>query len=232
MNFNKHSLIALSIAVLVSGYATAQTVQEFERQRTEIIESDRTLDEKIDRLKKLKELAVIQMELERQINPPKPVPVKEEAPKEVVKKKPVATYRPPVGFETDTVYVSEIFTIANNASAEFYVNGEPVPVNLGKAKTNRELFASKYYVIAYDDNSVTFRNRHNGKAMKRRLMSTSLIKKKIEYNNELIEEYQKAYALGSLEVELQSALEESQSPVQVSYPTAAAPKIYDSMAGN
>ena len=232
MTFNPSTFIAVSIAaILTIPHAQSVTLKEYERMILENNSSNKSLDEKIERAKKLKELYKINRELDLMVNPPvvevtvekKPEPAPEtKAPKRKT------IYRPPVGYEMNTVHVSEITIIGDDAEAELYVDGQPVRIDLYKAKKNQEAYAH-HADVSYDATHIKFRNLKTNKIVTKRAISAESIFKKLEHNNSLIEEYQKIYALGSLEVDLKSSIQ--QQPLPVSYPTASqAPAVYDSMA--
>ncbi|MDN3661083.1 hypothetical protein [Vibrio agarivorans] len=223
-------MVALCIAVASAvPHTHALSLKDYERMIQENANSNKSLDEKIERAKKLKELYEVNSEINLMMNPPV-VEVKEtvQPEPEPVKPQPVATYRPPIGYEMNTVYVSEITIIGDDAEAELYVDGQPVRVDLYQAKKNRTAYAN-HCVVSYDASGIKFRNLKTNKIVTKRAISAESIFKKIDHNNSLIQEYQKLYALGSLEVDLQSSIQ--QQPLSVSYPTASqAPAVYDSMA--
>ncbi|WP_281188476.1 hypothetical protein [Vibrio harveyi] len=234
MTFNKPLLAALFIlSCFAFSTASAQSLGDFEREIQDVINSDRSLDQKIERINKLIELHEATSKLQVLLKPPvKPSPKELEKTEPKKTEKPKHTtiqYRAPVGYDMSTVYVSELYTIANDAQAEFYVDGQPISVNLVTAKNRKTLFGD-YYVVAYNSDTVTLKNKKNGKSIIRRPISSEVIFKQIEHNNTLREEYQKRYSMGTLDVELQSSLEEQNQPLKVGYPTVApAPQMFDTM---
>lgn len=224
------TLATIVLSVFLSSSVLAKTtIVDFETEIQELMKSDRSLDEKIEKMKKLTELYEANNKLQQLISPPKSEKIEAPKEKEIERPKQSAQYHLPKGYDLSPIFVSELFIINNDAQAEFYVDGQPVPVNLVKAVHEKTKYG-EYRVKSYTHDKVVFQNIKSGKLLEQRPISSQVIANRIKHNNSLREEYQKRYTMGTLDAEIQLLMDGQSQPLKVGYPTVApAPQIFDSM---
>lgn len=209
------------------------TVEQYEAQAIAILESNRAIDEKIAQIGKLGELvqarAKLQQELERLMpkKAEKQVPEKQQATKS--SNTPVE-YSIPSGYDVETVYVAEIYGIGKDLTAQLYVGGESVPVELQHVKATKERVGD-YIITDYTPNTVTFYNVETKETIRRRSTSAEQIARKVEHNNKIREKYNEQFALSTLDAQIQTYKESTRTPVAVNYEAVQAPAPYDTMEG-
>ncbi|MCC2524949.1 MULTISPECIES: hypothetical protein [Vibrio] len=230
----KLSLFVSLTLCAFSAYAATMTVEEVESERIRIMESDRNNDEKIKAIKALHTLAKESIKLQELLYGNQNRPTATEAPPQQANSVNIVKYELPKGWNLNTVFVSELFGIGDDFTAELYVDGERIPnVDLFTAKENGEAFGS-FIIVDYTASSIAFKNKETNQTLVRRVVSAEQIIKQVEHNNKLREQYQEKYTLGKLDAELKSFTESANTPVQVSYQTQSrspVPVNYDTMKG-
>ncbi len=225
---NKTILAAMVSLIAIPAHAVVITLEEAEAKRIEIMNSDRSLKDKLQELRTLNQILEENEKILSRLEV-KPQVVPQETPKTT--SKPVS-YAPPKGWEMNTVYVAEIFGIGGDITAELFVDGEALPpIDVVMAKQNKERFGA-FIITSYTPSSITFMNTDTKESFMRRVTSAEQIAKKIEHNNKLKQQYQEKYAIGTLEASLENFVDANRSPIEVSYETqAVTPPVFDSMQG-
>ncbi|MGD8116841.1 hypothetical protein [Vibrio sp. TRT 29B02] len=225
---NKTILAAMVSIMAIPAHATVITLEEAEAKRIEIMNSDRSLKDKLEELRTLNQILEENEKILNRLEV-KPKLVQPEEPK--ITSEPV-NYAPPKGWEMNTVYVAEIFGIGGDITAEMFVDGEAIPpVDVVMAKESKEKFGS-FVITSYTPTSITFMNTNTKESFIRRVTSAEQIAKKIEHNNKLKQQYQERYAIGTLEASLENFVDTNRSPIEVNYETkAVTPPVFDSMQG-
>ncbi|CCO46816.1 exported hypothetical protein [Vibrio nigripulchritudo SOn1] len=224
--------ILASLVTVVAHSATGSiiTLEQAEDKRIEIMDSDRTLKQKLEELKLLNQVLeenqkIIQkLGVDEKSQESEPEPPKQETTE--------LKFALPQGWNMNTVFVSEIFGIGNDISAEIFVNGEALPpIDVVAAQNIKEKFGP-FIITGHTPTTITFKNTEDGKVFTRRVVSAEQIAKKIEHNNSLNQQYQERYSLGTLEARLENYTDSNRTPVEVNYETQAfTPPVFDTMQG-
>ncbi|MCG9578615.1 hypothetical protein L1D14_20565 [Vibrio tubiashii] len=223
-------LIASSLNALAS--EMFMSIQEVEQRQLEIINSDRSTEEKIKALDGLKKLLASQnslleeMKRTKALNAP-PSNTKQESSQSTSQSTIPVKFEAPTGWDLDTIFVAEIYGVGEDLDAELYVNGENVPVNLQRVKLEKTKLGN-FTVVDYDPFSVTFHNSNTNETLVRITTSADLIASKINHNNKIREKYNEAFAMGTLEAQLQTFKDNTRAPIPVSYQTQQTPAVFDS----
>lgn len=219
--------LIVGVASFVISIATAQaeTIQVYEQRIQEINDSNQEIDQKIEQTTKLIQLWEAQQKLRSMmVQPSKTEKVTQSAQTQSTPNTSVS-FSQPIGWDMDTVFVSQIFKTGQDVTADLYVNGDPVTIDVLDAIKKKQRIGS-YIVVKLASDVLTFKNTKTKEYIVRRPISTEQIVNKINHNNSLYQQYQEKYAIGILDANIER-LSNGEKTIPVSYP-----KAFDSMTAN
>lgn len=236
---------ALCATVVFSGVICAEglmSVKEFEDELKRIDTQQLAHKERVQALKDLKEIWKLRSELIQEIAQTKIDSAEKETPpareqdqqsqEKTAQAQKVASLKMNlIDIDVENhVYLSEMYTVAGNAVAEMVIDGSKRTVYLNEAVTSKKRFGKHIQITGYDEESVTY---HDLAANKRYTVTTRTpldIKNRIDYANQLREEYTKATLLGTVDVSIATQMLEAEASNQSgkTVPVSYVPQSFDS----
>ncbi len=225
---------AAMMGLLSSGVlATPVTIEEVEEKRKIIMASDRSHEEKKNELLKLEELYTINQRLkalyEVEQSPESSQPEQKQetsAVKESVLQmqqgQRIEKMRELIANSDTGIYLTNIWSIGNDTSADLIVNGHEQPdVDIRKAIKSGRQFGS-YKIVSTKDRSISVVNVNTSERKTIPVQNRTEILNRINYEKDVIREYAKSIVMGELEASLKKTASPTQSnlPLRVNYRTA------------
>ncbi|ELP5729332.1 hypothetical protein QTV44_002599 [Vibrio vulnificus] len=218
------------------------TVKEFEDEIKRIDAKQLSHKERVQALKDLKEIWKLRSELIQEIAQTKidsaekeKPPVREQDQQSLEKsaqaKKVASLKMSLIDIDVENqVYLSEMYTVAGNAIAEMVIDGSKRTIYLNEAVTSKKPLGKRIQITGYDEESVTYRDLTENKRYTVTTRTPQDIKNRIDYANQLREEYTKATLLGTVDVNIATQMLEAEASHQSgkTVPVSYIPQSFDS----
>lgn len=236
MRFNKKTLAVFLAVSFSANNALAEnpmmTVGQYEKKAEEIYQSNLEFSEKSKQLKDLESLWDIQQSLltkmlkakireQQRLNPQPVEPVQEKKPEIIAISETNDYIRSNMGWDVNTVFLSDLIIIGNDAKARILVNGESKTIDLNRDIKLKRVYAGNL-ITGFEHDGIYVKNLKTNKTKLIYTTSETAILEKIKFNNELAQEYAKSKALGELDIHFEAQSSQNKGdaiPLPSSYPT-------------